>query len=96
MTRERIRPRCRRYAIDPDDIILIEGVFSQRAEWRPFLNYCIFLHAPKAVRKTRIMQRDSGNEELLHKYQRRYWRAEDYYWKTEKPLEVSSQVVRVN
>lgn len=90
------RTMMQSYSIDSFDIILIEGVFIQREEWRPFIDYSIFLHVPKDVRQIRLMERDNGSKDLLLKYQRRYWRAEDYYWTTEKPLEGSSQVVLEN
>lgn len=46
--------------------------------------------------KSDLWREINGSKDLLLKYQRRYWRAEDYYWTTEKPLEGSSQVVLEN
>ncbi|MDA5561589.1 kinase [Exiguobacterium sp. MMG028] len=62
--------------------IVVEGIFLQRPEWRPYYDYVIYLDCPREVRYERVLNRDTylGNpEERLAKYKRRYWAGEDLY-----------------
>ncbi|MFJ7648693.1 uridine kinase [Lysinibacillus sp. NPDC097279] len=73
-----------------NSILLIEGVFLQRNEWREFYDYTIFLECPKHVREERVLKRDSyiGDVSAIRKkYEERYWVAEDYYLTKEQPLQ---------
>lgn len=73
-----------------NSILLIEGVFLQRNEWREFYDYTIFLECPKHVREKRVLKRDSyiGDVSAIRKkYEKRYWVAEDYYLTKEQPLQ---------
>ncbi|MFJ5790790.1 kinase [Lysinibacillus sp. NPDC093197] len=73
-----------------NSILLIEGVFLQRNEWRRFYDYTIFLECPKHVREERVLKRDSyiGDVSAIRKkYECRYWVAEEYYLKKEVPLQ---------
>jgi len=73
-----------------NSILLIEGVFLQRNEWRRFYDYTIFLECSRQVREKRVLKRDSyiGDESaILKKYKNRYWVAEEYYLKKERPLQ---------
>ncbi|MFJ7663531.1 P-loop NTPase fold protein [Lysinibacillus sp. NPDC097162] len=73
-----------------NSILLIEGVFLQRNEWRRFYDYTIFLECPKHVREERVLKRDSyiGDVSAIRKkYESRYWVAEEYYLKKEVPLQ---------
>jgi uridine kinase len=64
-------------------IIIIEGVFLQRKEWKDFYDYTVFLDCPKYKR----YQRESDKSpEYINKLINRYWTAEEYYLKTETPL----------
>lgn len=61
-------------------LILIEGIFLQRKEWKSYFDYMIYLDCPKNIRHERAIQRDAyiGNmNERLEKYELRYWIAED-------------------
>jgi uridine kinase len=74
----------------PNSILLIEGVFLQRKEWRRFYDYTIFLECPRHVREDRVLKRDSyiGDVSAIRKkYENRYWIAEEYYIKKEVPLQ---------
>jgi uridine kinase len=78
-------------------LILIEGIFLQRKEWRAFFDYVIYLDCPREERYQRVLQRDTyigDMKERLNKYERRYWLAEDYYFKEENPLENSDIVLK--
>ncbi|WP_074033050.1 kinase [Exiguobacterium sp. AT1b] len=62
--------------------IVVEGIFLQRPEWRPYYDYVIYLDCPREVRYERVLNRDTYlgvPEERLAKYKRRYWPGEDLY-----------------
>ncbi|WP_188386108.1 kinase [Ornithinibacillus halotolerans] len=76
--------------ITPTSIIIIEGIFIQRQEWRTYFDFVIFIDCPYKVRTERVLNRDlyiGDYQSRLNKYQRRYWIAEEHYMKTENPLE---------
>lgn len=76
-------------SVTSDSIILIEGIFLQRKEWRKFYDFIIFLDCPREVRYERILNRDSyiGDEQaILLKYKRRYWLGEEHYLNKENPI----------
>ena len=71
------------------NIVIIEGVFLLREEWKQFYDYIVFLDCPKEVRYNRVLQRDQyigSFEERLKKYSTRYWVAEEYYIKMQNPF----------
>ncbi|AWE07296.1 uridine kinase [Lysinibacillus sp. 2017] len=81
--------------IAPNNIIVIEGIFLLRDEWKNFYDYIVFLDCPKEIRYERVLHRDTyiGNlEERLNKYKRRYWPAEEYYLKNQKPLDLAHSI----
>lgn len=68
--------------MDLDTFLIIEGVFLQRMELRPFLDYVIYIDVPKEERLKRALARDSyiGDESaIITKYEKRYFPAEDKY-----------------
>lgn len=78
-------------------ILLIEGVFLQRKEWRSFFDHVIYIDCPRSTRFARVTGRggqDIADQERIERYRRRYWAAEDYYLDTEKPLQQADRVVR--
>lgn len=82
--------------IEQSNIILIEGVFLQRKEWRNFFDYMIYLDCPKIVRSERVLQRDAyigDMNERLKKYEQRYWAGEDYYFKVVNPIQGADIVI---
>ena len=85
----------RKIRIFPTSMVIIEGIFLLRTEWKTFYDYIIFLDCPRDIRYERVLHRDTyiGNvEERLKKYQNRYWVAEEYYLKKQKPLELAHYV----
>ncbi|MEN2766094.1 kinase [Ornithinibacillus xuwenensis] len=81
--------------IRPNSIVLIEGVFLQRIEWRDFFDFVIFIECSRKLRMERVLNRDAyiGNQkERLSKYQRRYWLGEEHYLKTENPIEKADAI----
>ncbi|WP_438317090.1 kinase [Sporosarcina sp. FA9] len=84
--------------VAPDSIILIEGIFLQRQEWRRFYDFVVFLDCPCELRHERVLNRDMyiGNYlERLNKYQRRYWLGETHYLDTVKPIKNADVVYNV-
>lgn len=70
-------------------MIIIEGIFLLRDEWKSFYDYIVFLDCPKEVRYKRVIQRDTyigDKEKILHKYTLRYWVAEEYYLEKQNPI----------
>ncbi|ASZ17365.1 uridine kinase [Bacillus cereus] len=63
-------------------VIVVEGVFLQRKEWRDFFHYMVYLDCP---RETRFLRESPETQKNLSKFKNRYWKAEDYYLETELP-----------
>lgn len=79
----------RQLSFSKNTVILIEGIFLQRKEWKSFYDYILFLKCPREVRCERVLKRDmyiGDLEKRLNKYKRRYWPGEDYYLEAEKPI----------
>ncbi|MED0932037.1 kinase [Bacillus mobilis] len=71
-------------------VIVIEGVFLQRKEWRDFFHYMVYLDCP---RETRFLRESEETQKNLSKFENRYWKAEDYYLETELPKERANLVI---
>lgn len=71
-------------------VILVEGVFLQRKEWRPYLDNVVFLSCPREIRFARESESTQKNRQ---KFIDRYWKGEDYYLQTEKPELAADLVV---
>lgn len=70
-------------------LIIIEGVFLQRREWRSYYDYLIYLDCPREKRFNRESETTQMN---LEKFRTRYWKAEDYYVETEFPKKNADMV----
>ncbi|WP_456271022.1 kinase [Bacillus sp. AK031] len=75
----------------PDDcIIVVEGVFLQRQEWRDYFDYVVFLDCPRDIR----FDRESDEaQQLLDKFEKRYWKAEEFYQKAVSPKQKADLVL---
>jgi uridine kinase len=71
-------------------VVIVEGVFLQRAEWRDFFDYTIYLDCP---RETRFARENKATRAKIEKFKNRYWRAEDYYLSSVRPEESSDLVL---
>ncbi|QFT89680.1 Uridine kinase [Bacillus sp. THAF10] len=83
-------------SISPKSLVIIEGVFLQRKEWREFYDCTIYLDIPRQVRYQRVLERDSyigDYQARLDKYNRRYWPGEEFYLRTEKPLKHADYII---
>jgi uridine kinase len=72
-------------------VIIIEGVFLQRKEWRHFYDSIIYLDSSREKRFNRESEDTQSN---IEKFQNRYWKAEDYYIEAETPLAQASLVIQ--
>lgn len=81
-----------------DSIVLIEGVFLQREEWKNYFDYVIFLNCPFELRRERVLNRDAyigDYQDRLQKYTERYWLAEEHYLATIKPCSIADLVINM-
>jgi uridine kinase len=86
------------FHLDGVRVVLIEGVFLQRKEWRDFFDFVIFLDCPSELRSERVIGRDTylGDEQArVEKYKRRYWLAEDHYLLLENPAGKADYIERI-
>ena len=72
-------------------VIIVEGVFLQRKEWRNFFHYMVYLDCS---RETRFLRESEETQKNLPKFQSRYWKAEEYYLETESPRDMADFVIR--
>ncbi|MDZ5471445.1 kinase [Bacillus sp. 31A1R] len=80
----------------PRSIVLVEGIFLQRHEWRDYLDFVIYIDCPRDIRYKRVLTRDTyiGDfESRLNKYKNRYWLGEDHYLKVVKPMEIADLII---
>ncbi|KAA0964805.1 uridine kinase [Sporosarcina sp. ANT_H38] len=75
--------------------VIVEGVFLQRPELRPYFETVIYLEVDKETRLKRISDRDiyiGNKEEIAIKYEQRYFPAEEKYIEQCKPLALADIV----
>lgn len=73
-------------------MIIIEGVFLQRSEWRSFYDYVVYLDCP---RNKRFLRESNATQKDIEKFRNRYWQAEDYYLKMEAPAKQANLILKV-
>lgn len=86
----------RHIEIIPGSIVIIEGIFLQREEWRSYFDFVIYLDCSQEKRKERVLNRDSyigDYEERLKKYTGRYWPGEKQYLDIVKPVSIADLVL---
>ncbi len=77
----------------PDScVVIIEGVFLQRKEWRGYFDYLVYLNCSREKRFGREKETTRRN---MCKFINRYWKAEDFYLKTERPLSSADHVIHI-
>ncbi|CAM4014266.1 kinase [Saccharibacillus endophyticus] len=85
------RQLLKRVKIPKQCVIIIEGVFIQRSEWRNYLDYVIYLDCP---RETRFLREGKNTRENTQKFKDRYWKAEDFYLETIKPQDIANITIK--
>lgn len=83
--------RVEKVGIPETCVILVEGVFLQRLEWRGSYDFLLYIDSPKEKRFNRESELTQKN---LEKFSRRYWKAEDYYLETIEPMHLADAVVQ--
>jgi uridine kinase len=74
----------------PDScVVIIEGVFLQRKEWSNYYDFLLYLDCP---REKRFLRESSNTQKNIEKFKNRYWKAEEFYIVTERPMEKSNMV----
>jgi uridine kinase len=71
-------------------LIIIEGVFLQREEWRNYFDYLVYINCSRDKRFKRESEITQTN---IKKFQQRYWKAEDYYLQTVNPIQQADMVL---
>ncbi|WP_127530109.1 kinase [Paenibacillus kobensis] len=71
-------------------ILIVEGVFLQRPEWRDFFDYIVYLDCP---RDKRFERESASAKENIEKFRSRYWKAEDFYWDSIAPLTNADMII---
>ena len=72
------------------DLIVVEGIFLQRKEWRDYFDYMIYLDSSRDIRFSR---ESSITKKNIDKFKNRYWKAEEYYIKTVNPKALADLVI---
>ena len=76
--------------VEPAELVILEGVTSTRAAFRPFLAYSIWVETPRELRLARGLERDGES-------MRAQWEAwmalEDRYIEEERPAERADLVL---
>lgn len=76
-------------------LVIVEGVFLQRPELRPYFEAVIYLEVDKETRLKRISDRDiyiGNKEEIALKYEQRYFPAEEKYIEQCNPITLADIV----
>lgn len=85
------RRESRKVALPESGIIMIEGVFLQRHEWRGYCDYVIYIESSQ---QQRIAREAAIVQQNLAKFENRYWKAEAHYLKSQEPQSHADFTVR--
>ncbi|WP_233208585.1 kinase [Planomicrobium sp. MB-3u-38] len=85
------RRESRKVALPETGIIIIEGVFLQRSEWRGLCDYVVYVDS---AQEQRFYRESAEAKRNIEKFQNRYWKAEDYYLKSQNPQSHADFIVR--
>lgn len=85
----------KKYLINPQTIVLLEGVFIYRDETRPFIDTFIHLHVDEAIVLERAQLRDKPKqgEEVIRKYHAKYLPAQRRYLEKYNPCLIADVIV---
>lgn len=80
----------RTMSIPQECLIIIEGVFLQREQWRNFFDLLVYLDCP---REKRYERESLETRRKTDKFKFRYWKAEEYYLDKVNPVSVADIVI---
>ncbi|WP_394219386.1 AAA family ATPase [Halobacillus trueperi] len=72
-------------------LVIVEGVFLQREEWRSFFDLVAYVQCP---REERFLREREETRKKIDKFKERYWKAEDYYIATVDPERQADFIVK--
>ena len=84
------------YEIKEKTIVIVEGIFLQRKELHGLFDYMVYIDVPEDERMIRVLKRDTyiGNQQqIMDKYENRYFPAERKYFKEYHPEQSSDFVI---
>jgi uridine kinase len=79
--------------VEPNEIVLVEGVYSARPELRPLIDLAIFVETPRDERRKRILARGHLNRDINNDWLTPWMAAEDWYFANVRPSEHADLVV---
>ena len=77
-----------RYALSDSIVVLVEGIFLQRAEYSGLFDCLIYMDVPEELRLRRVLKRDTyigSEDQIAAKYISRYFPAERQYLQEYQP-----------
>lgn len=77
--------------IPSECVVIIEGVFLQRTEWREFFDYVVYL---ECSRETRFSREGETVKNNIEKFRNRYWKAEDHYLDSVHPFLYADMIIK--
>lgn len=80
----------RKIKLPQGGLIIIEGVFLQRKEWKDIYDKVLFLDCSRQKRFDRESEETRLNRE---KFEIRYWKAEEYYINTFNPINNADAII---
>jgi uridine kinase len=79
--------------VEPDEIVLVEGVYSARPEIRPLIDLAIFVETPRDERRRRMLSRGHLESDIDNDWLTPWMAAEDWYFANVRPAEHADLVV---
>jgi uridine kinase len=79
--------------VEPNELILIEGVYSTRPELRPLIDIAIFVETPRDERRKRMLARGHLKNDIRNDWLAPWMTAENWYFANIRPAEHADLVV---
>jgi len=79
--------------VEPNEIVLVEGVYSARPEIRPLIDLAIFVETPRDERRKRMLARGHLERDINNDWLAPWVAAEDWYFANVRPAEHADLVV---
>ncbi|MEH2467625.1 uridine kinase family protein [Nostoc sp.] len=75
--------------VKPEEIQLVEGVYTFRPELQKYYDFSIFVATPQSERLKRMISRQQNSSEWIH----RWMAAEDWYLNTVNPKDAANLIL---
>ncbi len=79
--------------VEPNEVILIEGVYSTRPELRPLIDIAIFVETPRDERRKRMLARGHLKNDIKNDWLAPWMAAEDWYFANVRPAQHADLIV---